>query len=61
MVRLLDSKPEIDADARDGVPLGQDQTTGRLELRDIHFRYRTSRCYIRVLGVVFRFSIVLIE
>lgn len=50
MVRLLDSKPEIDADARDGVSLDQDQISGHLELRDVHFRYRA-----------FGFSIVLIE
>ena len=43
MVRLLDSKPDIDADAEDGAPLGQEKTFGHLELRNVHFRYRTSR------------------
>lgn len=42
MVRLLDSKPDIDADAEDGAPPGQEPTFGRLELRGVHFRYRAS-------------------
>jgi len=45
MVQLLDSKPDIDADAEDGAPLGQEKTFGHLELRNVHFRYRTS-CYL---------------
>ena len=42
MVRLLDSNPEIDADAKDGAPVAQENTSGHLELRDVHFRYRAS-------------------
>lgn len=36
----MDSNPVIDADSPDGAPVNQ--TQGRLELKDIHFRYRRS-------------------
>lgn len=39
MLRLMDSNPEIDAEAVDGKVI--DEATGHIELRDIHFRYRT--------------------
>lgn len=44
--RLLDSTPEIDAEAEDGVKLKQ--VEGRIRLEDVHFRYPT-RPTVRVL------------
>lgn len=41
MLRLMDSNPEIDAEAVDGKVI--DEATGHIELRDIHFRYRKYR------------------
>lgn len=40
MIRLVDSEPEIDAEATDGKFITE--ATGHIELRDIHFRYRMS-------------------
>lgn len=37
-MRLVDSEPEIDPDNDEGKTVAT--TEGRLELRDIHFRYR---------------------
>jgi ATP-binding cassette subfamily B (MDR/TAP) protein 1 len=38
ILRLVDSKPEIDAESVDGSIV--EKATGHIELRDIHFRYR---------------------
>ncbi|KAB5595943.1 Leptomycin B resistance protein pmd1 [Ceratobasidium theobromae] len=46
IINLLDSRPEIDAEAKDGKPLPTAQ--GRVVLEDIHFRYPT-RPGVRVL------------
>ena len=46
IIRLLDAKPEIDSEATDGKAL--ESVTGKIELRDIHFRYPT-RPTVRVL------------
>lgn len=40
MLRLVDSKPEIDADI-DAKGSHIEKTEGLLQLKDIHFRYRT--------------------
>lgn len=40
ILRLVDSKPEIDAESTDGLIV--EKATGHIELRDIHFRYRQS-------------------
>lgn len=40
MIHLMDSLPEIDADATGGATI--EDVQGRIELRDIHFRYRAS-------------------
>ena len=46
IIRLLDAKPEIDSEATDGKAL--ESVTGKIVLRDIHFRYPT-RPTVRVL------------
>ena len=46
IIRLIDAKPEIDSEAQDGKAL--ESVTGRIELRDVHFRYPT-RPTVRVL------------
>lgn len=46
IIRLLDAKPEIDSEAQDGKAL--ENVTGKMELRDVHFRYPT-RPTVRVL------------
>ena len=46
IIRLIDAKPEIDVEAEDGKVL--ESVTGRVELRDVHFRYPT-RPTVRVL------------
>lgn len=46
IIRLVDAKPEIDSEATDGKAL--ESVAGRIELRDLHFRYPT-RPTVRVL------------
>ena len=46
IIRLLDAKPEIDSEGTDGKTL--ESVTGKIELREIHFRYPT-RPTVRVL------------
>jgi len=46
IIRLLDAKPEIDSESSEGKTL--EEVTGRVELRDVHFRYPT-RPTVRVL------------
>ena len=46
VIRLLDAQPEIDSEAKDGKAL--ESATGKIELRDVHFRYPT-RPTVRVL------------
>ena len=46
IIQLIDAKPEIDSESSDGKTL--ENVTGRIELRDIHFRYPT-RPTVRVL------------
>jgi ATP-binding cassette subfamily B (MDR/TAP) protein 1 len=41
ILRLVDSKPEIDAESSEGPVV--EEATGHIELRDIHFRYRELR------------------
>lgn len=46
IIRLIDAKPEIDSESSDGNTL--ENVTGKIELRDVHFRYPT-RPTVRVL------------
>jgi len=46
IIKLLDAKPEIDSESSEGSSL--ENVTGRIELRDVHFRYPT-RPTVRVL------------
>lgn len=48
ILRLLDSKPEIDAESLDGLPVDSKQCQGHVRLEDVHFRYPT-RPGVRVL------------
>ena len=46
MVKLLDYQPKIDSESKDGTTMKQ--VEGKVELRDVHFRYPT-RPSVRVL------------
>ena len=48
VVRLLDSRPEIDAESKEGGEVSTETVRGQIRLEDIHFRYPT-RPGVRVL------------
>jgi ATP-binding cassette, subfamily B (MDR/TAP), member 1 len=48
ILRLLDSKPEIDAESPDGLSVDSEQCQGHIRFEDVHFRYPT-RPAVRVL------------
>jgi len=48
MLRLVDSKAEIDAESAEGQIV--EEATGHIELTDIHFRYRESEDGTRTLS-----------
>lgn len=41
IITLIDSVPEIDAESTEGKNVTAENTTGRIRLHDIHFRYPT--------------------
>jgi ATP-binding cassette subfamily B (MDR/TAP) protein 1 len=57
MLRLVDSKPEIDAESTDGEFI--EDAAGHIELRDIHFRYRELKDKTEPRGIQVTFCWVL--
>ena len=48
IIKLLDSKPEIDAESSEGLSVDPQQCRGHVRFEDVHFRYPT-RPGVRVL------------
>ena len=48
IIRLLDSKPEIDAESKEGAVIPSETVRGHIRFDNIHFRYPT-RPGVRVL------------
>ena len=48
VIKLLDSRPEIDAESTEGKKVPADTVRGQIRFEDIHFRYPT-RPGVRVL------------